>query len=67
MIMPARFARYVHIATGYPAIQFLPDLQAYRDRTQDTKSVVNAYDNTSISTQLWLVRAGTNPAAGEMG
>jgi pSer/pThr/pTyr-binding forkhead associated (FHA) protein len=37
-------ARYVHMATGYPAIQFLPDLQAYRDRTQDTKSVVNAYE-----------------------
>lgn len=37
-------ARYVHIATGYPAIQFLPDLQAYRDRTHDTKTVVNAYE-----------------------
>ena len=37
-------ARYVHIATGYPALQFLPDLQAYRDRTQDVKTVVNAYE-----------------------
>ena len=37
-------ARYVHIATGYPALQFLPDLQAYRDRTQDFKTVVNAYE-----------------------
>jgi pSer/pThr/pTyr-binding forkhead associated (FHA) protein len=36
--------RYVHIATGYPALQFLPDLQAYRDRTQDFKTVVNAYE-----------------------
>lgn len=37
-------ARYVHIATGYPALQFLPDLQAYRDQTQDFKTVVNAYE-----------------------
>jgi pSer/pThr/pTyr-binding forkhead associated (FHA) protein len=38
-------ARYVHIATGYPALQFLPDLQAYRDQTQDFKTVVNAYES----------------------
>ncbi|VXD16039.1 FHA domain containing protein [Planktothrix serta PCC 8927] len=38
-------ARYVHLATGYPAIQFLSDLQAYREKTQDFKSVVNAYEN----------------------
>jgi pSer/pThr/pTyr-binding forkhead associated (FHA) protein len=37
-------ARYVHIATGYPALQFLPDLQAYRDCTHDFKTVVNAYE-----------------------
>jgi pSer/pThr/pTyr-binding forkhead associated (FHA) protein len=37
-------ARYVHLATGYPAIKFLPDLQAYREKTQDFKSVVNAYE-----------------------
>jgi pSer/pThr/pTyr-binding forkhead associated (FHA) protein len=37
-------ARYVHLATGYPAIQFLPDLQAYREKTGDFKSVVNAYE-----------------------
>ncbi|MBD2770600.1 FHA domain-containing protein [Iningainema tapete] len=36
--------RYLHLATGYPAIQFLPDLQAYRERYQDFKSVVNAYE-----------------------
>lgn len=38
-------ARYLHLATGYPAIQFLPDLQAYREKYQDFKSVVNAYEN----------------------
>jgi len=37
-------APYVHLATGYPAIKFLPDLQAYREKTQDFKSVVNAYE-----------------------
>ncbi|MEA5503798.1 FHA domain-containing protein [Halotia wernerae UHCC 0503] len=37
-------SRYLHLATGYPAIQFLPDLQAYRGKYQDFKSVVNAYE-----------------------
>ncbi len=36
--------RYLHLATGYPALQFLPDLKEYRDRTQDFKTVVNAYE-----------------------
>lgn len=38
-------ARYVHLAPGYPAIQFLPDLQEYRQKTNDFKSVVNAYED----------------------
>ncbi len=38
-------ARYVHIAVGYPGIQFLADLQDYRDRTKDFQRVVNAYEN----------------------
>ncbi|MFN6517402.1 MAG: FHA domain-containing protein [Nostoc sp. CreGUA01] len=37
-------SRYLHLATGYPAIQFLPDLQAYREKYQDFKTVVNAYE-----------------------
>ncbi len=37
-------ARYLHIATGYPAIKFLPDLQGYREKTKDFDSVVNAYE-----------------------
>jgi pSer/pThr/pTyr-binding forkhead associated (FHA) protein len=37
-------ARYLHLATGYPAIQFLPDLQAYRAATHDFQTVVNAYE-----------------------
>ena len=37
--------QFIHLATGYPAIQFLPDLQAYRQQTNDFKSVVNAYED----------------------
>jgi pSer/pThr/pTyr-binding forkhead associated (FHA) protein len=37
--------RYVHLAIGYPGVQFLSDLQEYRDRTKDFKRVVNAYEN----------------------
>ncbi|ANV85313.1 hypothetical protein AWQ21_13625 [Picosynechococcus sp. PCC 7003] len=36
--------RYVHLCTGYPVIQFLPDLQDYREKTGDFKTVVNAYE-----------------------
>jgi pSer/pThr/pTyr-binding forkhead associated (FHA) protein len=46
-------SRYLHLATGYPAIQFLPDLQAYREKYQDFKSVVNAYeDHNHVYEQL---------------
>lgn len=36
--------RYAHLATGYPAIRFLPDLQDYRLTYNDYKTVVNAYE-----------------------
>ncbi len=36
--------RYLHLATGYPAVEFLPDLQDYRQRTKDFQRVVNAYE-----------------------
>lgn len=46
-------SRYLHIATGYPALQFLPHLQAYRERYKDFKSVVNAYeDHNHVYQQL---------------
>ena len=35
---------YVHLAVGYPGLQFLPDLQQYRERHGDTTRVVNAYE-----------------------
>lgn len=37
-------ARYLHLATGYPGIQVLQDLQDYRETTRDFKTVVNAYE-----------------------
>lgn len=37
-------APYLHVAIGYPALRFLKDLQEYREKTGDFKSVVNAYE-----------------------
>ncbi|MEB3218835.1 MAG: FHA domain-containing protein [Nostocales cyanobacterium 94392] len=51
--------RYVHIATGYPAIKFLPDLQKYRQDTEDFKSVVNAYEQHSHIYKHLESRGGT--------
>jgi pSer/pThr/pTyr-binding forkhead associated (FHA) protein len=36
---------YLHLAVGYPGVRFLPDLQEYRERTKDFKTVVNAYES----------------------
>lgn len=38
------FARHLHLALGYPALQFLPDLRRYREETGDFRAVVNAYE-----------------------
>jgi len=38
-------APFLQLATGYPALQFLPDLQKYREETEDFRSVVNAYED----------------------
>jgi pSer/pThr/pTyr-binding forkhead associated (FHA) protein len=35
----------VHIALGYPGLQFLPDLRKYREDTLDFQHVVNAYED----------------------
>jgi pSer/pThr/pTyr-binding forkhead associated (FHA) protein len=37
-------ARFLHMAIGYPAIQLLPDLAEYREKTGDRTRVVNAYE-----------------------
>ena len=35
---------FAHVSVGYPALRYLPDLQAYRDTYQDFRTVVNAYE-----------------------
>lgn len=52
-------ARYIHIAPGYPAIKFLPDLQAYRETYRDFKSVVNAYEEHEHVYQQLIRQGGT--------
>ena len=37
-------SRFVHVAVGYPGLKFLPDLQEYRQRYNDYRHVVNAYE-----------------------
>ncbi|HZQ37952.1 MAG TPA: hypothetical protein VFD32_18630, partial [Dehalococcoidia bacterium] len=38
-------ANYLHLALGYPAVRFLPELIAYRERTGDRGLVFNAYED----------------------
>lgn len=38
-------APVVHLALGYPGVQFLDDLREYRERTNDFARVVNAYED----------------------
>jgi pSer/pThr/pTyr-binding forkhead associated (FHA) protein len=57
--------RYLHISTGYAAARFLPDLLAYRNRTGDTQSVVNAYENHEHIYQHLKQRGGTVIVRGE--
>lgn len=51
--------RYIHIAPGYPAIKFLPDLQTYREKYRDFKSVVNAYESHEHIYEQLIKRGGT--------
>ncbi|MEP6871337.1 MAG: FHA domain-containing protein [Anaerolineaceae bacterium] len=37
-------ARVMHLSIGYPAVQLLPDLAAYRESHGDFERVVNAYE-----------------------
>jgi hypothetical protein len=37
-------SHYLHLAVGYPGLQFLPDLQRYRQDHQEFHRVVNAYE-----------------------
>jgi pSer/pThr/pTyr-binding forkhead associated (FHA) protein len=51
--------RYLHLATGYPAVEFLPDLQDYRQRTKDFQLVVNAYEPHDHIYEQLGIRGGT--------
>lgn len=37
-------SQYVHICVGYPGLKYLPDLQAFREKSGDYSHVVNAYE-----------------------
>jgi pSer/pThr/pTyr-binding forkhead associated (FHA) protein len=50
---------YLHLATGYPGIKFLPDLQQYREATKDFQTVVNAYENHEHIYQNLAKNGGT--------
>lgn len=52
-------ASYLHLAVGYPAIQFLPDLQEYREKTHDFKRVVNAYEEHNHIYEHLRLHGGT--------
>ena len=52
-------ARYVHLATGYPAVRFLPDLQKFRIETGDFQTVVNAYEDHENIYQHLEQKGGT--------
>ncbi|MBA2381080.1 MAG: FHA domain-containing protein [Chloroflexi bacterium] len=49
----------VHLALGYPAIQLLPDLAEYRERTADRQRVVNAYEEHAALYGQLRERGGT--------
>src|SRR5262249_53809292 len=52
-------APYVHLPLGYPGLRLLPDIQAFRERTGDTRTAVNAYeDHEHVYDQL-LRQGGT--------
>jgi len=41
-------AKYLHIATGYPATRFTDDLQAFKARFPEEARVFNAYENHEV-------------------
>ncbi len=52
-------APVVHLAVGYPGVQFLDDLREYRERTLDFERVVNAYEDHDALYQRLAGRGGT--------
>ena len=54
--------RFAHLALGYPAIQMLPDLAAYREATGDQFRVVNAYEDHAAVYAHLREHGGRRPA-----
>ena len=52
-------ARYIQISTGYPASNYLPDLQEFRSAHPDSKAVVNAYEEHEDVYRQLEQRGGT--------
>lgn len=52
-------ANYIHLAVGYPAIRLLDDLYTYRDTYDETKLVVNAYEEHEHVYKHLEVNGGT--------
>ena len=52
-------AKYVHVAIGYPGIRLLKDLQDYREKHNDFKRVVNAYEPHDQVYDYLLKNGGT--------
>jgi hypothetical protein len=52
-------SRFVHLAVGYPALKFLPDLQRYREEHDDPLRVVNAYESHEHVYNNLRARPGT--------
>lgn len=52
-------APFLHLAIGYPSIQLLPDLAAYREKHDDRTRVVNAYEEHAHVYEQLRARGGT--------
>ena len=52
-------SRFVHLAVGYPGLRFLPDLQEYRLRYNDSVRIVNAYEPHEHVYEALVARGGT--------
>lgn len=58
----ARFAYrsdYLHVATGYPGVRYLPQVSEYRAEHRDYLKVVNAYERHEHVYQILRRRPGT--------
>jgi pSer/pThr/pTyr-binding forkhead associated (FHA) protein len=58
-------ASHIHLSTGYTNVRFLDDLQAYRRKTGDTRSVVNAYEDHEHIYEHLRQKGGTVILRGE--